>query len=529
MPDKNNVADESSTNVDLWMDHEAEIPQVSLKNGPSDGTSRKVKSENEADEDDDSVDEPPDFHVSAPESDLVINHGGGTRINNADLVVANIVDGSNTANIPFAHPMEYDPDRKPKIIQRERKRKMRFWVLTGLAGTLVVALIIVVAVVVTSNKAEKDKNVPITSIDGVANVPTEAPTQSRVSCIARRAAFVSDPSTLDDPASPQSRALSWITNEDPLGLDCTGTNQSLLQRYALAVFYFSTTKDDSKWLGCGPTEEPTDTDCTAFQLLSSGKVPLENRKYREIPNQKQWLKGTNECEWYGISCQAEGRVVGIKLAGNNLKGTIPEEIGFFDNSVIEIELSVNQLTGTIPSEVGLLSLLFAFDVNYNKLTGTIPEEIYDQESELERINVLANMMSGTISTRIGQLNNLLVFNGARNIFDGTLPTQIGNATPLVQLFLHENKLSGSIPTEIGKLTYMSVLDVSDNALNGTIPTEIGRLQALRPIPTEIATMVRLGVVPNEICGLNFEFFSADCSVNECSCCNNCCDVAAGCN
>mmetsp|Transcript_6093 Transcript_6093/g.10810 ORF Transcript_6093/g.10810 Transcript_6093/m.10810 type:complete len:485 (-) Transcript_6093:128-1582(-) len=461
MPDKNEVAHESIIEMDLWMDHEAEIPQDSLKNVPSYGTSRKVKRKNEpdeddsvdeppdapgpvkskkertADKDDDSVDEPPDSpghrRASAPESDLFTNNGGGTRTNNSDLVVANMVDGSKMANIPFAQPMEYDPDRKPKKIQRERKRKTRFWVLTGLAGALIVALIIVIAVVVTSNRGEKDKNVPITSIDGVANVPTEAPTQSRFSCIARRTAFLSDPSTLDDPASPQSRALWWITNEDPLGLDC-GTNQFLLQRYALAVFYFSTTKDDSKWLGCGPTEEPTDTDCTGFQLLSNGNIPLKNRKYKEIPNQKQWLKGTNECEWYGILCQDEGLVVAINLGGNNLKGMIPDEIGFFENTVNEIQLSVNQLTGTIPSEIGLLSLLFFFDVSYNKLTGTIPEEIYHQESDLDNIIVLGNMISGTISTRIGQLNNLKLFNGARNIFDGTLPTQIGNVTPLGMIF-----------------------------------------------------------------------------------------------
>jgi hypothetical protein len=109
---------------------------------------------------------------------------------------------------------------------------------------------------------------------------------------------------------------------------------------------------------------------------------------------------------------------------------IPDEIGFFENTVNEIQLSVNQLTGTIPSEIGLLSLLFFFDVSYNKLTGTIPEEIYHQESDLDNIIVLGNMISGTISTRIGQLNNLKLFNGARNIFDGTLPTQIGNVTPL---------------------------------------------------------------------------------------------------
>ena len=55
-------------------------------------------------------------------------------------------------------------------------------------------------------------------------------------------ATVSSSQSLSDPASPQYKAKEWMINVDPLQLipSETVTDQRILQRYVLAVFYFAT-------------------------------------------------------------------------------------------------------------------------------------------------------------------------------------------------------------------------------------------------------------------------------------------------
>ena len=72
---------------------------------------------------------------------------------------------------------------------------------------------------------------------------------------------VSEKSALDDDTLPQGKAFQWICN-DPFSSPLVGNdNDRIIQRYALAVFYYSTNGDNWKinsgWL--------SDSDeCTTF-------------------------------------------------------------------------------------------------------------------------------------------------------------------------------------------------------------------------------------------------------------------------
>ena len=39
-----------------------------------------------------------------------------------------------------------------------------------------------------------------------------------------------------------------------------------------------------------------------------------------------WLSGLSECEWYGVTCSADGVVRALDLIQNDLVGTIPHEL-----------------------------------------------------------------------------------------------------------------------------------------------------------------------------------------------------------
>ena len=68
--------------------------------------------------------------------------------------------------------------------------------------------------------------------------------------------------------------------------------------------------------------------------------------------------------WYGLTCNSDGEVVGLKLGINDLAGTIPTQFGLLtsltsgdDGDSFGSFLYMNDLTGTVPSEIGALTAM----------------------------------------------------------------------------------------------------------------------------------------------------------------------------
>ena len=96
---------------------------------------------------------------------------------------------------------------------------------------------------------------------------------------------------LSDLSSPQYAAFEWLRSPTNAGFSL---QQTLIQRYALASLYFSTTGDE--W--------------TTSSL---------------------WLTNSDECLWFtteseGDVCDSNGNYINIHLRGNNIGGTLPSEV-----------------------------------------------------------------------------------------------------------------------------------------------------------------------------------------------------------
>ena len=98
---------------------------------------------------------------------------------------------------------------------------------------------------------------------------------------------VSDPMTLQDKSSPQGKAFEWIVSVDQAYL-CPDTiytcPNALIQRYVLAVIYFSTNGD--QWFQCSASSTALD-NCGEEYPFSS---------------KTRFLDSGSECNWAGIDC-----------------------------------------------------------------------------------------------------------------------------------------------------------------------------------------------------------------------------------
>ena len=135
-------------------------------------------------------------------------------------------------------------------------------------------------------------------------------------------------------------------------------------------------------------------------------------------NNTNWLTNNDISTWYGVSV-SNGLVTGLVLAGNQLTGEIPKELGSLTN-LEELNLSFNQLSGEIPTSLGNLANL---------------KELWLVGDPLNPVNQLS----------------------------GALPEELGNLTNLEVLILNNNQLSGELPQSLTGLKKLMSFSFGDNA------------------------------------------------------------------
>lgn len=328
-----------------------------------------------------------------------------------------------------------------------------------------------------------------------------------------------DPALLDDPNSPQSMALEWITIEDPAKL--SADDEFVSQRYALAVLFFATS--GSTWT-----------------------------------NSRYWLTGSGYCLWYGVECVGEeeylqldgnAQVFQLNLTKNELQGPLPTELQAFEELFL-LDLPDNGLTGTLP--VWSFSTLRGMSLSNNQLAGTIPAQLVKEANpELRSLDLSHNSLYGGIPLAIGGATNLRELRLDHNDLTGSIPASIYALTRLEALHLafnqlqgslpdsfyqlqrletlhlHENAFTGAISSQLAKLSHLELLTLNNNQLEGTVPDIFSNIQLLEELHLHNNGLT--GTIPNTVCELRKDkltYVSVDCVDSlgtgvACGCCTQC--------
>ncbi len=210
-------------------------------------------------------------------------------------------------------------------------------------------------------------------------------------------------------------------------------------------------------------------------------------------NNTNWLTSAPVSNWFGVKV-SNGRVVGLQLSGNNLKGYIPHNIGNL-TGLNFLFLGTNIIRGSLPDELGNLVNLNTLIVNNNQLVGNIPSSIGNL-LQLADLELAINNLSGSIPASLGSLSNLTVLALWQNKLSGSIPSSLGKLKNLTTLGLNTNMLNGALPAALGNLTNLLSLNVSYNQLTGSIPAEIGSLGALNDL--ELNQNQLSGLIPPEL-------------------------------
>jgi len=275
-----------------------------------------------------------------------------------------------------------------------------------------------------------------------------------------------------DPLSPQSQALAWL-QDDPITMEPSRPIETVLERYALAVLYYSTS---------GPSWT------TEYFMLQDEDV-CEWNVQGNVGN------ASDSSSRFGVYCSNEtGRVDYINLQDNNMEGTLPwKELSLLSDLYV-LTLDYNGLAGPV-LELRQLKSLGIFWAIANLFTGPLPEDVSPGFHELD---LTENMMTGSIPA--------------------SWATKI---SPITYIHLFSNALTGTILSGLALVPGLVALDVAENLMTGTIPTELG----------QVSTFTQFYFNGNSFTGNVEEIFChktdwirlvADCEITPCSCCTFCC-------
>eukprot|EP00594_Rhizosolenia_setigera_P009220 CAMPEP_0178960952 /NCGR_PEP_ID=MMETSP0789-20121207/13329_1 /TAXON_ID=3005 /ORGANISM="Rhizosolenia setigera, Strain CCMP 1694" /LENGTH=446 /DNA_ID=CAMNT_0020644517 /DNA_START=12 /DNA_END=1351 /DNA_ORIENTATION=+ len=217
---------------------------------------------------------------------------------------------------------------------------------------------------------------------------------------------ISGQTMLQDPSSPQSRALCWVLSNAPHNetMEFSSSLNEFIQRYVLTILHL-TSKD---------------------RLFGKDKYPPL----------------THECEWQSIECSNSSKMVTSLSLSSAINGTLIHEIGSLAY-LEKLELKHTELSGTIPHLFSNLWSLKKLDLSQNSINGTIPETLFRQLDKLEHIDLSNNFLLG-----------------------GNIPYDMGNYSPLRTVILNNNQLKGSLPLKDFKYNDLEIFDVHENLLDG---------------------------------------------------------------
>lgn len=307
-------------------------------------------------------------------------------------------------------PLDLQVIKSHEEEEQEEKARFRRYLIWGFVGLLAVSAAVVIPVVLIFGKPSGPTEPTMSPSLAPTGAPSSAPSTSRRQDILQWAETISDPADLANITSPQFRAAAWVADEDELQAEQDNGHQ-LLQRYVLAVYYFSTGGDE--WEECFRN----DACVVGFSWLTGGR---------------------SECLWHGVRCTTDGKVQKLLIGnqaplGNNQVGTLPSELAELTD-ITSLVMLRGKVGGTIPTEFGRFTKMDSIFIQGQLLTGGIPEELIQNCRELQMLAIGDNYLNGTIPTTIAMLPKLLDLQLWGNRFTGTIPTEFGTVIDSISKF-----------------------------------------------------------------------------------------------
>ncbi|XP_068309763.1 probable LRR receptor-like serine/threonine-protein kinase At3g47570 [Pyrus communis] len=172
-------------------------------------------------------------------------------------------------------------------------------------------------------------------------------------------------------------------------------------------------------------------------------------------------------------------VKGIHLDDNNFE-ELPNEISNL-GQLEELFVQENALKGSAFVPVLNISSLTTLTLYGNNMSGSLSDNICEHLSSIRRFNLGQNQFNGLIPSKLWQCKELRDITFESNNFCGSIPKSLGNLTYLSNIFLDNNNLEGTIPDEICDLPQLEILALHANNLSGVIPSKLFNNSMIREI------------------------------------------------
>ncbi|XP_062146706.1 receptor-like protein 56 [Alnus glutinosa] len=227
--------------------------------------------------------------------------------------------------------------------------------------------------------------------------------------------------------------------------------------------------------------------------LIKGSIPCQllfNTSIRALSLRSNKIDGSL---FLGCHVNRTSSLVLFDMSNNNVKGSLPENIGHLLPLLYSVDMSSNALQGIIPWSFGNLHFE-ALDLSNNKLSGTIPQSLTRNGNLLVYLNQSNNTLEGEMLPRDANMKSLECLQLGGNQFQGMISPAISNSPSLLILDIRNNNLSGNIPKwlydhprlvqvllsgnrfeahllrRMCQMESLQVFDISDNHISGGIPS-----------------------------------------------------------
>ncbi|CAI5459268.1 unnamed protein product [Closterium sp. Yama58-4] len=176
----------------------------------------------------------------------------------------------------------------------------------------------------------------------------------------------------------------------------------------------------------------------------------------------------NACAWPGVTCAANGAVVGLNLTSTVSRLLLPPTPRLCNRTA---RVPGGKFPATLSESIGQLTDLVQLYLPNLWLAGAVPRSL-SRLTKLDTLDLQDNCFAGPLPVAFFRLPNLYSLTASRNFFSSGLPQRAASyasMTSLAILDLGINWLSGPIPAALATLPSLGGLLLNTNRLSGKIP------------------------------------------------------------